>query len=443
MNANPPNILNEIVRTQKRGEAQGIYAVCSAHPQVIDASFAHSLSCDAPLLIESTSNQVNQFGGYTGMLPQDFAASLWRTADQHNFPRERLILGGDHLGPNPWQHEPAASAMDKACVLVRECVLAGYTKIHLDASMKCADDAPDVPLAKAISAQRAAQLAQAAEIAFAQMPAGSTAPCYIIGTEVPVPGGASAGEAELEITDVDDVQETIDMTRAAFVALGLDAAWERVIGVVVQPGVEFGDAFLHEYDRPRAEPLARFIERSDQLIYEAHSTDYQTPHTLRALVEDHFAILKVGPALTFAFREAIFALAAVEEELLSRKRPARLSRLREVLNSVMIANTDYWDKYYSGNEADRLLARQYSFSDRARYYWPMPEVQRALRRLTTNLSCTPIPLTLLSQYMPVQYEHIRSGILANTPDAIIADRVAAVLADYAYACGYSSERQPH
>lgn len=81
---------------------------------------------------------------------------------------------------------------------------------------------------------------------------------------------------------------------------------------------------VHEYHREEAQTLSRFIEAQPGLVYEAHSTDYQSREALRALVEDHFAILKVGPALTFAFREAVFALAAIEEVLCDE--PAALSR---------------------------------------------------------------------------------------------------------------------
>ena len=44
------------------------------------------------------------------------------------------------------------------------------------------------------------------------------------------------------------------------------------------------------------------------LVFEAHSTDYQPPESLSRLVIDGFAILKVGPGLTFALREALYAL---------------------------------------------------------------------------------------------------------------------------------------
>ena len=314
--------------------------------------------------------------------------------------------------------------------------LAGFTKIHLDASMKCADDPPEAALSITTAAKRTAELCQVTEGAYTMLRPGSPKPCYVIGTEVPIPGGTLEQEDEISVTTVDDVRETIEVTRRAFFKLGLEEPWERVIAVVVQPGVEFGDETLFEYNHSTAAPLARFIETYDHLVYEAHSTDYQTREALKRLVEDHFAILKVGPALTFAFREADYALSWIEEELLARESSAGTSSLEQVLDQSMLANPVYWEKYYSGDESELKFARKYSFSDRSRYYWPVPDVQQALSKLFENLERKTVPLTLLSQYMPVQYNKVRSGELANSPKAWVYDRIKDVLSDYAFACGY-------
>jgi D-tagatose-1,6-bisphosphate aldolase subunit GatZ/KbaZ len=133
------------------------------------------------------------------------------------------------------------------------------------------------------------------------------------------------------VTTPADVKETIEITKHAFFERGLAAAWPRVMAVVVQPGVEFSDSALFEYDRQQAGALSQFIRPYDHLVYEAHSTDYQTAAALKRMVEDQFAILKVGPALTFAFREAVFGLAMIEEELLAAKGEVELSRIRERL----------------------------------------------------------------------------------------------------------------
>jgi D-tagatose-1,6-bisphosphate aldolase subunit GatZ/KbaZ len=418
--------LADLIEAQKRGTARGLASICSAHPWVLRAAMRHTRP-DQLLLIESTCNQVNQFGGYTGMQPADFVRAMHDRAAVHGFPIDRLILGGDHLGPSVWQHEPAISAMEKACDLIRAYVAAGYVKIHLDASMKLADDVIG-PLAIEVAAQRAAQLAQVAEEAYTHRSAG-VAPYYVIGTEVPIPGGAQEFEASVQATSVERARETLAVTQEAFRRAGLESTWERVIALVVQPGVEFGDDFILDFQPEAARDLSRFIA-GERLIYEAHSTDYQTREALRQLVVGHFAILKVGPALTFAFREAIFALALMEEELLSAD---QRSHLIETLDEAMLRSPEHWRKHYMGDESTQRFARRYSYSDRLRYYWPDVQVQAALQKLLANLNGRLLPLSLLSQYAPLQYERIRQGELANIPEAIILDRITDVLRDYVFA----------
>ena len=393
----------------------------------------HALASDSMLCVESTSNQVNQFGGYTGLTPAQFAEYLSSIARRVGFPKEKILLGGDHLGPYPWRSEPGQTALAKAAELVGACVLAGYAKIHLDASMACADDAA-AHIGDEKVAQRAAQLCDAAENARRELPVDAPAPLYVIGTEVPVPGGEQAAGQAPEVTHVESMQKTLEVSRAAFHARGLEDAWERVIGLVVQPGVEFGDTHVFDYDRRKARPLSQNLPVSPALVYEAHSTDYQAPAALREMVEDHFAILKVGPWLTFAFREAVFALSSIEQEWLGQRKGIQTSRVRQALEQAMLANPAHWKAYYSGDESQLQFARQFSYSDRCRYYWPDTAVQKELERLLTNLSHAEIPLTLLGQCLPQQYEFVRAGAIPARPDALIEDRIRQVLNFYSAAC---------
>lgn len=428
--------LLEILRDHKRGLARGIYSICSVNRFVLEACMQQAAHDTSSLLIEATCNQVNQFGGYTGMNPRQFVQYVHEIAASQGFPTERIILGGDHLGPGPWQKEDVREAMEKARQLVHDFVQAGCTKIHLDASMRCADDAPDQPLDPQIAAQRASELCQVAETAAIAMQALEL-PLYIIGTEVPPPGGSQEKESSLQVTAVEDARKTIALIQSAFQARGLGSTWERVIGLVVQPGVEYGDDTLFEYDRSKARQLAQFIETIPNLVYEAHSTDYQSCQALRQMVEDHFAILKVGPALTFAFREAVFALAMMEQEWLAQRTGVTLSRFFEVLGEVLNRDPLHYIKYYDGDEARVAFARKYSFSDRIRYYWNNPEIERALSRLLENLAQYPPPLTLISQFLPIQYQNFRSGKIENHPRQLVWDRIKEVTACYSQACSIS------
>jgi D-tagatose-1,6-bisphosphate aldolase subunit GatZ/KbaZ len=324
--------------------------------------------------------------------------------------------------------------MHHACELVRACVLAGYKKIHLDASMACADDSKGGPDERTIT-QRAALLCRAAETTFEALPPGSCPLLYVIGTEVPAPGGESLSGVAPAVSPADQIDHTLDLFRDAFAEQNVTSAWDRVIGMVVQPGVEFGDNVIFDYDREKAMALSSALPEHPALVYEAHSTDYQKPAALAEMVEDHFAILKVGPWLTFAFREAVFALSAIEREWLGHRNGVRLSQVRESLDAAMLRNPKYWRSYYHGTEDEMRLSRIYSYSDRCRYYWGDATVQQELARLRANLGASAPPLTLVSQFLPLQYAAIRLGGRPANVEDIIQEHIRTVLRVYAGACG--------
>jgi D-tagatose-1,6-bisphosphate aldolase subunit GatZ/KbaZ len=436
-NTNATQQLSRALKENRHGQAVGVYSICSPNRYVLEAGMLQALRDNVLLLIESSSNQVNQFGGYTGQNPASFATFVRQVAVQMNFPAERIVLGGDHLGPHVWRAESPEKAMAKARELVRDCVRAGYSKIHLDASMHLAGDPVEKnkSLADEIVSTRAAELCAVAEEAHREMQRDSPAPLYVIGTEVPIPGGEQLDTAAPETTRPQDLARTLRTAQDAFRAMNLEKAWERVVAVVVQPGVEFGDSSVFAYDHEKAAGLAAFGEKNWQGVFEAHSTDYQSAEGLREMVKDHFAILKVGPWFTFAFREAVFALAMVEEEWLGGRKGITRSGVREALDHAMVADPSHWKSYYHGDGAALHFARKYSYSDRSRYYWPQPAVQQALQRLLGNLAEYPAPLSLLSQYLPKQWEEIRAEKLLNDPVKLIHSWILEVIDNYAYACG--------
>jgi D-tagatose-1,6-bisphosphate aldolase subunit GatZ/KbaZ len=431
--------LRDLVRRHRAGEPVGITSVCSAHPLVLEAAMVQGRETGATVLVEATSNQVDQAGGYTGMRPPDFRDLVLGIARRCGVPEARVVLGGDHLGPNRWRELEPATAMAHADVLIAAYVAAGFTKIHLDCSMSCAGD--PVPLGDELVSRRAARLMRVAEGTAA---AGATEPetlCYVIGTEVPVPGGAAATLGTLTPTSPQAAARTLRAHRRALVAEGLEAVWPRVRGLVVQPGVEFDEWRVVDYARERTTALQRVLANEPNMVFEAHSTDYQTPGNLAALVGGHWAVLKVGPALTFALREALFALAAIEDELVA---PDGRSRLTEVLEERMLASPGEWERYHPGNAIAQRVARRYSYSDRPRYYWPDPAVHAAQERLLANLegAAVPLPLPLLSQHLPAQYARVRAGTLEGEPRAVVIDHIRDVLRTYAAACTSPEDRRP-
>jgi len=422
------HLIRDLIERHKKGERVGVTSVCSAHPLVIEASFRHALRrSQAVVLIEATSNQVNQDGGYTGMVPAQFRHFVHGIATAAGFPIERLVLGGDHLGPNAWTALPGIEAMDKAAAMIDAYVRAGFRKIHLDCSMSCADD--PVPLPEPTIAERAARLAGIAEAAHDGDP--DDAPIYVIGTEVPVPGGAQEDLAELAVTAPDAAIATLAMHRALFADSGLAAAWDRVVATVVQPGVEFDHDKVIDYRPEAAQALSAAIGPVDHIVYEAHSTDYQTATALAALVRDHFAILKVGPGVTFALREALWALDAIEAETVPE---ALRGGLRATAIARMKAEPGHWRRYYHATGAALDLQLQYSLSDRIRYYWPDPAIAAAQDRLFANLRATPPSLPLLSQYLPIAYAAVRAGEATLDPVDLIVAHIGATLDAYHGAC---------
>jgi D-tagatose-1,6-bisphosphate aldolase subunit GatZ/KbaZ len=311
--------------------------------------------------------------------------------------------------------------------MVSQYVAAGFRKIHLDCSMSCQGD--PVPLPEAEIVKRAVRLARAAESAHREM--SGEPPVYVIGTEVPVPGGASESIEGLAVTSPQAALATIEAHRQAFLSAGLDDAWSRVIASVVQPGVEFDHHNVIDYGPREARALSHAISTVPNMVYEAHSTDYQTRDALRALVKDHFAILKVGPGLTFAMREALWALDAIDQELSDERGQARL---RDTVLERMREQPKYWEKYYHAVGKPLTVDLQYSLSDRVRYYWPDPVIEAARVKLFDNLSATPPPISLLSQHLPQALHAVREGAATRDPLSLSIAHVSAVLDDYHHAC---------
>jgi len=426
--------LFKIIEHQKNGRAVGIYSACTANPIVIEAAMERAKETNSFLLVESTSNQVNQYGGYTQMKPADYAKFIKELAYNTGLDKKQIILGGDHLGPLTFTHLNEKEAMAEAKELVRQYVLAGYSKIHLDTSMKLNDDDPDSRLADATIARRGAILCTECENAYQELlktNPDAIHPVYIVGSEVPIPGGSTATvESEVEVTKVEDFKNTVTAFEKAFKEAKIMDAYQYVIAYVVQPGVEEKDSGCTEYDREKAKELMASIESYPNLIFEGHSTDYQTKLKLKELVEDGVGILKVGPGLTYAMREGLFALSFIEDELYANTNH-KTSNFRQVLEDAMLENPGYWQKHYSGNEAELVLKRKYSFSDRSRYYMPNEKVVVALDQLFENLK-DGVPLNLLSQFMPIEYTLVRENKVVNKPLELVKSRIKYTIDEYLY-----------
>ena len=415
------SILRDLILRNRAGEAIGLPCFCTANEHVLLAVLSYAKRTGLPTVIEATCNQVNQYGGYTGMTPADFMEWLSGMAADAGVPMNQLILGGDHLGPNVWKNEPLDVAMEKSRELVKSYVQAGFKKIHIDTSMACGGE-PNPTFAQI--AERAADLCEVAE-KYAPDPSKLF---YIIGTEVPTPGGETEEPNTLDVTSVARFHDTIQTHRDAWNTRGLDAAWDRVVSVVTQPGVDFGHTSVYPFLPVKAAPLRDAIIDEVGLTYEAHSTDYQSTNALSDLVKNHFFFLKVGPELTFRFREAIWALAQIEEEIINDPK----SLIRETFEQQMTKDPGYWVNYYNGSDKELRILRTYSYSDRIRYYWTDPEISKSLNLLIANLEQVNLPESIVSQaFMGLDF-----GEVPETPLALIELHIQRCISRYFKAAGH-------
>ena len=420
--------LHRFVERRRRGVRLGMASFCCASELVIEALVEQTMQHGGDLLIEATSNQVNQFGGYSGLTPEQFLLYVKGMAHEQGLDPRRLILGGDHLGPLPWTDLPAAEAMKHARKLVEDFVMAGYLKIHLDTSMYLGGDDREKKLDDEIIAQRSAYLYRACLDAFEKrrvIHPESERPLFVIGSEVPPAGGSSEDNEELTITRVEDLKRTLQTHKKYFGECG---SWEDIIAVVVQPGVEFSNHNVHVYDRKRASDLRAFLDNTPEMMLECHSTDYQPVSALREMVMDGISIIKVGPALTFAQCEALTALCAIEKEMVPNE--ARRSCFLEILHGEMDANDKHWAKYYRGTPAEIAFAKKFSLFDRRRYYLKNGPVREATKRLFANLDSKPIPRGLVSQFLPLQYKRLLQERRSIDCKSLVKDYLAVQIEEY-------------
>ncbi len=426
--------IKEILDKRKLGINSGIASYCTANNIVIETILEYYLEKNEYVLIECTANQVNQFGGYTGMAPADFRDYVYKIADNVGFPKNKIILGADHFGPLAWADKSETEAMKNAKELVRLAVLAGYTKIHLDTSMFLASDDTSKKLSDEVIARRGAELYKVCEDSFIERLKeypNSIHPVYVIGSEVPIPGGEYEEKTTLKVTSPKDFENTINTYDKIFKEYGFKDYWDNIIAVVVQPGVEFSNESIHDYNRQDSRELCEKLKEYPHLVFEGHSTDFQFKEKLREMVEDGVAILKVGPALTFALREELFSLSLIEKELI--KDENKRANFIELLEEVMLDNPKDWEKYYHGDELEQELQRKYSFSDRSRYYMSQKNIKDCINKLFKNIESNEIPLGIIKQYTPIAYKKIRHDKKPLTGKNLIKLNIIDIITTYDYA----------
>lgn len=409
--------LRQIIARNRAGEAIAIPSVCTAHPDALEASLTLAETLDQPIVVEATSNQVNQGGGYTGLRPADFISFVKDIAAQSHVKHERILFGGDHLGPQAWRKLPADDAMHKAHRMVADYAEAGFTKIHLDCSEGCQGEPAQLP--DEITATRSAALAATAR---------KHAPdpdqlLFVIGTEVPPPGGARTDDhGDIPPTTPESATATLDAHREAFTAAQIPL--DQIGGLVVQPGVEFSPMEVHHLPLARDPHLLDALTDWPHVCLEAHSTDYQHPDAYPRLAQLGFAFQKVGPALTFAWREALYALDTIR----AQNGWATGQSLPDTMEEVMLENPAHWQAHIHG--PDPRLQRHFGLADRIRYYWPEPKAQTAVQHLLTDLADKRLPDPLLAAHFSAGEIAIARKSRHPLPRALALARVQTALRPY-------------
>lgn len=412
--------LNTLIQRNLMGEQAGLPCFCTANEYVLKAVISFAARHDLPVCIEATCNQVNQYGGYTGLTPKMYQEWVLSLAKAHGFSRHKIILGGDHLGPNPWKSLPADIAMNKAKQLIKDYVEAGFSKIHIDASMKCGEEKN---LTYQEIAKRSAELCAVAE----KYAPDTTKLIYIIGTEVPIPGGEIEELTALDVTSTLSLDRTIYSHKMAWKSYGITNSWKRIAAVVAQPGVDFGHSNIFKFQPDKSQKLSAHLRSYGDLVFEAHSTDYQSNQALYDLVKQHFMFLKVGPELTFRLREAIFTIAKIYAELTGSS-PGDFEKF---IDQKMVENPKHWKSYYCGTAIQQQHLRKFSYSDRIRYYWAHPEIASRLESLVNSKILQEIPEIVAAQYF-MGYEF---GKTPTTSLDLIQDHIIRCISRYYRAAG--------
>lgn len=411
--------LRQIIARNRAGEPIAIPSVCTAHPDALEASLALSETLDQPIVVEATSNQVNQDGGYTGLKPAEFISFVKDIATRAKVRHSRIVFGGDHLGPQAWRKLRADQAMEKAHRMVADYAAAGFTKIHLDCSEGCAGEPAQLP--DHITATRSAALAATARHC-APDPARLI---FVIGTEVPPPGGARTDDhGDIPPTTPEAAKATLAAHRDAFSAAGIPL--DQIGGLVVQPGVEFSPMDVHHLPLNRDPGLLDALEGWPNLCLEAHSTDYQHPQAYPRLAELGFAFQKVGPALTYAWREALYALDTIRTQNGWAAGPS----LPDTMEAVMLENPAHWHAHIHGTSADPRTERHFGLADRVRYYWPITQAQQAVLRLLSDLADKRLPDPLLLAHFRADEIATARESRHSLPRALAIARVQSALRPY-------------
>jgi D-tagatose-1,6-bisphosphate aldolase subunit GatZ/KbaZ len=423
--------LIDIMGVNRGGEKKGIYTVDSQNSTVQEAYLRQALADGSPALFEICADMLDPHGQSGKIIPDDFIANIRQIAVKTGFPRDRIFFGVNDLSPSLWQDEPVVSAMKKTCTFISDLVSLGSNILGIHAGMPLKGDPADKLLSQEEIILREVALYQAAESAAAALP-DEEKPLYVID----VHPGQGMTEDQTNIIHKEDVEIAVDRFAKTAMAAGLPEMKERLLAVRIFLGAGYDSEKIVPFDSSLINELGGCVYGDKPVVLEVQRTDFQPQTVLDQLVDNHFAFMRIGQELTYTMREALFSMAMMENETMIGKPGVYLSNFIIELDRAMQSAPRHWQKYYTGNGFEQLIARKYSLYDRSRFYWEDKEVRKTKKRLFDNLIEYPIPLTVMRQFMPRQYERVVAGELENKPDALVMDAVRYALRRYSRACGW-------
>lgn len=357
------NHLLQIVRAVRQQIGPAIPAVASVLPDVIAAGLRQAREHGLPALIEAPAEEVNQFGGHSGLTPADFAALVQDVAHSHGLDAVPLILGADGLGPGLWPGLDPSAAMTHAERMVADFAAAGFNRLQFHAL-----DAPGI-----------ARLVSVAET-------------HAPPRHPPVYALPAGGDPASSVTSPEDLAEALTRHEAAFAEADLAGAWRRVHTMSVRFGMGFTPAHVERFDIEQPDQLSAVLRDHDRIALEAEAVDYQSARVCADLTRRNVAVLKLGPSLSFAWREALYGLSHVHAW--SEGGP----HISERMEALMLADPAMWQQDGRGPAGHSRLLRHFGFTDRIRHYWSKAGAE--LAALCDSMEASGLHLPLLLQYLP-------------------------------------------
>lgn len=386
---------------------------CTSNEDVINSIINFCKKYKLPILIESTSNQVNQFGGYSKLKPSEFKRKIEKLSKNNLFPKKNIIFGGDHLGPLPWKKLDKKIAMNRAKNLVKLYFNSKFNKLHIDTTIKLKNDKT---FNKEIIKNRSKKLLSNLNNKYTKKL------ILVLGSEVPPAGGGMIKRKYNKNLENEIISE-IHLYKKIF----KDLKVKNKLNLVVDPGLSFNDTKVFKSKNN----VLKFLKKISKLMnveYEAHSTDYQSLLELKKLVKSNFKFLKVGPELTYNFTNAILKMSKIE-----KKYTKNHSDIKNIILKTLKQNKKNWMDYYNRADINKVLIGKF---DRLRYYWNDINIKKAKNKLFQNIDNLDKRILLRDMGIKNNNQVLLSLSNESNSTIIINSYIFKVLQKYYKACNY-------